>query len=368
MTTEETLEQFRSELARDLIADRDTRAPFNPTSFGIHIASSGLQKAIRRGDTDAALRSAARLLEDDPARFWRRFVVIVFEDIGIADVDLVGQVTAVSGQKRWRAAHGGEWFVAANLVTRCCVVDKERTVDDVLHLVEFDDRLAEHRKCWGHADIDRLLEFLGHDDMSLCEKALAAWLGIGTARWRSAVLVQRLGFPNEVFDRFRDLGVKPKLVDVCQVGLGKMLYVLPALLPLVWLAAQSKTLKVVPDDLPHSASIGDMPACVFDGYTYQGKRAIRELVERSTPLRRFLGGRAPRKDWPKIVALILFRVEGGLMTNRLRWGLGDGVREDADMRGRRIDPEAVPEAMAILRSELPRLNEIRARIAAGTEE
>ena len=177
MTTEETLEQFRSELARDLIADRDTRTPFNPTPYGIHIASSGLQKAIRRGDTDAALRSAARLLEDDPARFWRRLVVIVFEDIGIADVDLVGQVPAVSGQKRWRAAHGGEWFVAAHLVTRCCSADKERTVDDVLHLVEFDDRLAEHRKCWGHADIDRLLEFLGHDDLSLPEKALAAWLG-----------------------------------------------------------------------------------------------------------------------------------------------------------------------------------------------
>ena len=157
-------------------------------------------------------------------------------------------------------------------------------------------------------------------------------------------------------------------MDVCQAGLGKMLYVLPALLPLVWLAARSNTLRPVSDGLPHPAIIGDMPACVFDGYTHQGKRAIRELVERSTPLRRFLGGRAARKNWPKIVALILFRIEGGLMTNRLRWGLGDRVRDDADMRGRGIDPEAVLEAMAILRRELPRLNAIRARIAAGAEE
>ena len=368
MTIDNTLDQIRSELARDLMADRDTRTPFNPTPFDVYVASSGLQKGIRRGDTETALRSTARLMEDDPARFWRRIVVIAFEDIGIGDLKLVGHVAAVSGQKRWRAGHGGEWFIAAHLVKRMCEANKDRTADDLLHLVEFDDRLIDHRKCWGHANIDRLTDFIGRRDISLPEKALAAWLGIGTARWRSSVLVKRQGFPDNVFERFRDLGVDPMLVDVCQAGLGKMAYALPTFLPLIQQAAKSKTPTPVSDDFPHHASINGMPACEFDGYTRHGKQSIKALLNQSDRLRGFLKDKAPEKGWPKIVALVLFRIEGGLMASRLRWGLGDQIREDADLCGRGIALEAVPEAMYTMRDELPRLNDIRARIVAGKGE
>jgi hypothetical protein len=68
---------------------------------------SALQKAIRRGREDLALRAAATLLLDEPTRFWRRCGVIAFEDVGLASVDTLGIVTAALGGKRMRAALGG---------------------------------------------------------------------------------------------------------------------------------------------------------------------------------------------------------------------------------------------------------------------
>lgn len=47
-----------------------------------HIAASLLQKSIRRGRTDLALKAGRRLFDVQPARLWRRLSVILFEDVG----------------------------------------------------------------------------------------------------------------------------------------------------------------------------------------------------------------------------------------------------------------------------------------------
>jgi replication-associated recombination protein RarA len=52
-----------------------------------------LQKAIRRGDVAHTQLAVSSLMTSDPARFWRRLVIIAFEDIGLADLSIVGQVT-----------------------------------------------------------------------------------------------------------------------------------------------------------------------------------------------------------------------------------------------------------------------------------
>jgi len=51
---------------------------------------SALQKAVRRGEEDLALRAAMNLRIDGPHAIWRRLGIIAFEDIGIANIDVVG--------------------------------------------------------------------------------------------------------------------------------------------------------------------------------------------------------------------------------------------------------------------------------------
>lgn len=58
------------------------------------VASSLLQKAIRRGDADLAERAAITLWRLRGAGIWRRLMVIGNEDIGIASVEALIKTTA----------------------------------------------------------------------------------------------------------------------------------------------------------------------------------------------------------------------------------------------------------------------------------
>lgn len=362
MSIDAILNDMRQGIAQDILARRDETPPFEPANLDPHISASVLQKAIRRGEKLIALRAAARLLESDPNRFWRRLLVIAFEDIGIADLDAVGRVVAMHGQKRWRSAHGAEWFIVALLVSDLCRAAKDRTADDLLHLAENDPALRDHRRCWSAATIDKLMTFIDCPDLGLPEKSLTVWFGIGTDRYRSDALRQRAGFPEEVFATYKALGVPDDVLAIAWTGHRKMSWPLAAFLPLVWLQMQGTAQELISDPLPPHTMIGDAPSYSLDTYTRSGKAAIRELLKTSKPLGRFLTPHASEKVWPKIVAVMLFRVEGGLMSNRFRWTEGDGIKTSADMIVPGLVAGAVPEGLEILRGELPALDAIRQRI------
>src|ERR1700693_6394726 len=75
----------------------------SPIACSPWVAMSLMQKAIRRGREDLALRAAATLLRDSPERLWRRAGIIAFEDMGVADLATVAQVVAALGGKAFRA-------------------------------------------------------------------------------------------------------------------------------------------------------------------------------------------------------------------------------------------------------------------------
>jgi replication-associated recombination protein RarA len=94
----------------------------SPLQVSPWIAMSLLQKSVRRGGEERqALRAAATLLRDAPDRLWRRSGCIAFEDVGVADLDTVAVVTSALSGKRYRANLGGEWHVAAYIVSRWCM-------------------------------------------------------------------------------------------------------------------------------------------------------------------------------------------------------------------------------------------------------
>ena len=114
MNGPEVLTDFRHRLAARVAAHETPRV--EPLPVTPWLAMAALQKGIRRGRRDLATRAAATLLVEAPDRLWRRLGCIAFEDIGLADLDAVGLVTAALGGKRVRAQLGGEWPVASVLV------------------------------------------------------------------------------------------------------------------------------------------------------------------------------------------------------------------------------------------------------------
>ena len=62
-------------IAREELAEAVSSGPISPPSpiaCSPWVAMSLMQKAIRRGREDLALRAAATLLRDSPERLWRR--------------------------------------------------------------------------------------------------------------------------------------------------------------------------------------------------------------------------------------------------------------------------------------------------------
>jgi hypothetical protein len=102
---------LKSKLRRQpQIPTRSAKMPpiCDPLQVSPWIAMSLLQKAIRRGRKDLALRATATLLHVSPERLWRRIGCVAFEDIGVADLDAVAMATAALAGKRFRASLGGE--------------------------------------------------------------------------------------------------------------------------------------------------------------------------------------------------------------------------------------------------------------------
>jgi len=131
------IELNRRELADAIQAHGIEQPAFRPLNINPWLAMSLLQKAIRRGRVDWALRAAATLFRISPDRVWRRLCITAYEDIGVGDFDTVAIVTAAMAGKRFRADLGGEWPVAAHLIQRMCRTVKCRAADDLVVTCEW---------------------------------------------------------------------------------------------------------------------------------------------------------------------------------------------------------------------------------------
>lgn len=75
------------------------------------VASSLLQKAIRRGDLYAARQAGRFLLEAEREHLLRRLNIIAAEDIGMADIETVAITAACLASAKVRRDLGGDALV-----------------------------------------------------------------------------------------------------------------------------------------------------------------------------------------------------------------------------------------------------------------
>src|SRR5450759_2460457 len=165
----------------------------DPLQVSPWIAMSALQKAIRRGQDGLAQRAAATLLSTSPERLWRRCGCIAFEDIGVADLDMVVIVTAALAGKRFRTSLGGGWRVASFIVARMVHAPKCRGADDLLMTAELHPAFAEARRELAAMSTQELLALMiGGEPLPV--RALASWFAIGTDQRPSSHLIP---FPHQ---------------------------------------------------------------------------------------------------------------------------------------------------------------------------
>lgn len=336
--------------------------PCYPLNVSPWVAMALLQKAVRRGRKQCALRAAATLLCRSPERLWRRIACVAVEDIGLGDLDTVALVTAALAGKRVRASLGGEWQVASFLICRMARAAKCRSADDLLLAAENHFAFAQARSELASRSTDDLIGITtGSHPLPI--RALALWYGVGTNRRPSPQLQPRRGDPAAVFDRLRDAGISEAVMEIAREGFRKTSEVLPpfvALLHPLWQAQADLTTE--DDALPPETMIGDLPGWALDIYTREGRAALAAFINGTTGTARWVRAHIPPRQRVTFLGAIVFRVEGGLVRSRLRWPIGDQLRRLVDLECNGRHCLDATDVLDMMRSDIPALNRVRAEV------
>ena len=356
MNGPEVLHIFRGELQR-AVGRRGRPSTPRPMDVSPWLAMSVLQKAIRRGREDLAVSSAATLLRDAPEKLWRRIGCVAFEDVGIASLEAVGLATVALAGKQVRTALGGEWAVASCLVSELCQAPKCRVADDLLMACELHAAYAEARAELPYLTTRDLIAVATRRG-SIHERALALWYAIGTDR-RQSTLASRRGEPRLVFDCLCEAGWPHSVVEIAREGFrrtGEMLCPFVALLS----CEPPQATRIESDELPPEVMIGDVPGWALDVYSREGRAAFVRFLGTDAPAARWVRSHVRPARRVAFFGHIVFRVEGGLVTNRMRWPLGDELRRQTDIECSGADCPDASDILDLMRGDLPLLNQARA--------
>ncbi len=350
--------------AREELAEAVGSGPISPplpVECTPWVAMSIMQKAIRRGREDLALRAAATLLQDAPEKLWRRIGVIAFEDIGVADLVTAGMIVAALGGKTFRAKLGGERQVARAIVAAMAQARKCRSADDLLMIVERHPALEEARRTYATLPTRDLL-CIATGSNPLPKRALALCYAIGTNRRPSDHLRPRAGEPQAAFDYLFERGFPASAIEIARVGHFKIGEPLCNFLPILGSLLPTPPHELTDDALPPERMIGDLPSWAFDIFTREGRGAIRKFLATSSATGRWVRRHVPADKRVEFVGNFIFAVEGGLLKSRLVWSMGEILRESAEYECQGSFCPDAREIIALMRADLPLLNEVRANV------
>lgn len=356
-----SLDQSRNLLVEEVL-ERGPRLPdFDPLDIHPWLAMSLMQKTIRRGRVDLALRASATLLRDSPERFWRRIQVTAYEDIGLADLDTVGVVTSSLKGKRWRSHIGGEWSVASYLVDRMANTIKCRAADDLAVVCQWHPSLENERRDYFRRSIPELIDVVG-SDAPLTKRALALWFAIGTNRCRSPVLPGRKGDTQAAFDALVNQCSPILSTEIVWEAFKKSNSILCPFVVLLLAYADQSEPRIEPDNMPAEYLFGEVPGWAYDVHVREGLQALSAFLKTDTKTTQWIRMNVPKRDQFRVLGSMLFRIESGLVDRRLIWSGGDHLRRLADWETGGVSSDIMQDGLDYFRGDLPQLIRLRRRI------
>ena len=284
------------------------------------IASSLLQKSIRRSDTQLALRAALKLSDFDRSYTWRRLLIIAFEDVGAADPN------ALSRDSRHRdKPQNGDLSAAkrrslAYVVTRLAEAPKDRSADYLISAAETHPSLSDVREACLRYDLADRLQIVGDLSQPLPVRALALWLSSGIEAYKAPRTCA--GDLRRLSRVLVELGAREELVSSMILAAKRTREPITVLVPLIWLESQQgQVARVCNEAIPESPVLNRIPMYAFDMHTRLGQAAIQKLIKESETLRACLEQLVPKLAWRKATQMAAFYTDAYLISRRLDWSL-----------------------------------------------
>ena len=349
---------------RSVIASRTSyqiyRRP-EPLPISRWVAASLLQKAIRRGRLDLALRAASTLLAVDEKRLWRRLALIGAEDVGLGDIVAVGLATAAFVSKGRRAEFGDDWVIACCLVSRLAAANKCRATDDLALICEVHPACVDLRLELQEKPTEALIDIILSSTMPFLDRAVALSCALGGPS-RSKQRTARRHRAEDVFAAFAESGWSGSLTALAR----RSYFTTGELLgPYLLLLSREFTLPGIirADSLPVEAAVGPVPGWAYDQFSHEGRQALLRFLQSGAPSALWLKANLLAKWRLPVLGHLLFRIEGGRVNLRLRWPLAEKLRRDADLFCSGHGCPDSGEVLRLLWGDLPVLNQIRAELS-----
>lgn len=324
---------------------------------------SGLQKAIRRSDFDAAWRCASAMFNSGQAAYmWRRFAITMLEDVGVADPYAAALVSLAASSKPLRLQIG-EKRLLAYLLAIACDTPKSRDLCDTIEMLAIDARDPEFISSLSKMTLEQRISTATNEAASFADR-MAAYATTFGARWGGSAKA--------------DIAARDSILEA--LGIPVLFRVLTTLnyratgealnIPLPFVYAyllQSAHAEEKPDYFPGSIGekVNGLHSAAYDKHTWAGKAAVKKFIAACSQLgkRLYEYGVDPSNHVAAIERAI-FYTEGGILSPRLSYQGSDSIYYEVLARkvtsgGQLPNLDAALEFYKLVRDNISTLRQIR---------
>lgn len=334
-------------------------APIDPW-----VASSLLQKAIRRGEVDYAVYAARTLHRQRGSGIWRRFLIIACEDVGIADLDLVRHV-AMLGDRSLRQPFGPDEAIVADVAQRLAEAPKDRSSDYLICAAIEHPGYEQERETVAVLPIEDQIAIAVDSEQPIVRRAIACWYSSGVNGGGCRVLGS--GDLPGLLRGFQRLGFAESLSGIIETAARKTNEPMVIMLPLLWALLQEDTRppQIEEKRLPIDPCCRTIPAWVFDKHTGVGKRAIAWFIRENPAIDSVLSEYVADFRAREVLAMASFYADGIPVARRLMWSRSHELESlglETDMLKTGCPRQGIEPILDAVRANLDHLNAIRCRL------
>ena len=327
-----------------------------------YMASSLLQKAIRRGETDLARYAATVLHRYRGAAIWNRLMTIAVEDIGIADLDLLLEVARLGTDKALRSVLASDGELIQDLTARLASSPKDRCAD-YLHSAAVWKMSTDRAADLFAPDLARRGVEIGEERQLVCEAAHLL-LRCTTSRGARTVIDEEAA--RQVFSEgtYAPSAIMEELLE--RFARSRLHPFSLMILPL-WSALSKISAKpgIREHHLPMAEYIRGVPAYTWDKHTAAGKNAISRFAWENADMKRVLSRWVAESQRIPVAEIAAFYADAVPVSLKLQWSSSEaleelGCRADIMMAGCIFD--GIQAVLQVTRDNLEDLNAHRRRV------
>lgn len=343
--------QFQKSIIRTLA--QPIESPVRILDIDPWTASSAFQKAIRRGDCLAAQCAGLTLLSKRSSTFWRRLVIVAFEDVGVASYSAMIHTIRLAFNKQVRSTISDEATIAANLIRLLAISPKSRASEQLLTAANWHPDFQIER---GLSEIDIQAELL-----ALSESANAKFrCSLAAARIGQA---RGVGLATGLLIPYARAGVPDDVITATEAGFRDTRDSIALVFPLVWLLGFGKG-ATKPSSPPEGVKFDGLPSYALDKHTLIGREAIRAFVKSCGTVRTCLTSHVIRSEVNNAAYMASFYTDGALLASKYTWEGSEEIERlavEADLIKSGVARQGVGSILHAFRANLDQLDECRAR-------